>query len=144
MGVMMEGYGRQDIAFARGTTFWFGARWTQSADGGRTFKPVDLTAYDCHALFYDMADRLLYDRQADETTSDGVAKVCIPAELTGSDTWVGRRQGTWRIVASQSSGEALSVSWAGESDVSESLLESVPDLDSGEVKLIAWGYWRCD
>ena len=143
MPVMANDAGRLDIGFARGTRFSWSARWEQSLDGGRTYTPVDLTGWDCVALLYDACDSLMLEKPC-TGSANGLATCVLDAGDTLGDEWEGRAQGTWRILARQSSGEALSCWWEGAQDDSESILSTVPDLDSGDVELLAWGYWRCD
>lgn len=143
MPVMANDAGRLDIGFARGARFSWSARWEQSLDGGRSYTPVDLTGWDCVARLYDMADSLLLEKQC-STSTDGLATVVLDGADTSGDEWEGRSQGTWRILARQSSGDALSAVWEGLQDASQSLLTLIPDLDSGDVELLAWGYWRID
>lgn len=143
MPVMANDAGRADIGFARGTRFRWSARWEESVDGGRTFRPVDLTGWDCVARLYDMRDVLLLEKPC-RADPNGLAVATLDAGDTLGDEWEGRSQGTWRILARQSSGEALSVLWSGVRDGSTSLLRTVPDLDSGDVELLGWGYWRCE
>lgn len=144
MPVIANDVGRVDIGFARGARFRWGCRWETSSDGGRTFQPVDLTAWTCVVRMYDQNDELILEKPCAATSSGGVAIAELTASDTLQDVWEGRRQGTWRVLASQSSGEALSVQWSGEQDASTSLLRTVRDIDTGDVELLGWGYWRCD
>lgn len=143
MPVTANDAGRMDIGIARGTRFEWAARWERSNDGGKTFTPVDLTGWDCVVRLYDSSDNLLLEKQC-ATSTDGLATAVLAGEDTLGDEWEGRTQGTWRILARQSSGDALSAIWDGAQDASESLLTLIPDLDSGDVELLAWGYWRID
>lgn len=143
MPVTANEAGRLDIGLARGARFAWAARWTRSRDGGKTYDPVDLTGWDCRVRLYDDMGDLLLDKPC-ETYADGIATAVVEASDTNDDVWDGRSQGTWRIIAGQSSGEALSCTWTGMANGSESVLNVIPDLDSGQVELLAWGYWRID
>ena len=140
-GVLTEQFGRQDIAFARGTTFAWDVAWNRSVDGGVTFNPVDLSSWVCRLLMYDQYDQTIYETQID-AGSDGLAHAVIPADVSSSDEWRAYTNGNWRVLATQASGNALSVFWDGLQDSSESVLTLVPNLDSGEVKLLGCGYWK--
>lgn len=144
MPVMANDAGRADIGFARGTRFQWACKWETSQDGGQSFNPVDLTAWDCRVQLYDTNDLLLLEKPCSSATSDGIAVSVIDAADTNTEIWEGRRQGTWRVIAAQSNGDALSVMWSGAQDASTSLLQTVPDLENGDVELLGWGYWRID
>lgn len=141
-GVLMDSFARQDFAFARGTTFLFDVGWKQSSDGGLTFKPVDLSSWSCRFLMYDQYDQPVFEELVTNVSSDGRLHVEIPAGVTSQPEWDAYSNGNWRVLATQASGEALSCLWSSEQDASTSVLSLVPDLDSGDVKLLACGYWK--
>lgn len=143
MGVLMTNSGRGDIAFDHGRTFKWAVRWRRSSDGGRVYDPVDLSAYDVRFQLTGMDGIVWVDKPCETQPSKGIAICRLDPGDTDSDVWRGRRSGTWRCVASQPDGEALSAVWNPEdTGLSGSLLQSIPDIEQGESTIIAWGYWR--
>lgn len=141
MATLYEHAAQRSIAFARETTFAWGVRWQrQSSDGA--LKPVDLTAWHVWFELRGPLDEVWLRKDCRSATSDGIAVAQLDPKDTADDEWDTRRGGTWRIVAGQPDGDALSVEWQSLQDSSRSLLNTAPDLDSGEVKILAWGYWR--
>lgn len=143
MSVISESVGRGDFSFARGTTFEWGTRWKRSTDNGRTFQPVDLTGWQLRMQLISPRDEIWLDIPAIQASANGTVRFRIDASDTAGDMWKARRSGTWKILASQPDGEILSATWENLQDASNSLLTTITDPDSGTIKLIAWGYWRC-
>lgn len=141
MAVLYQNAGRKAIAFARGTTFTWGVRWRrQGSDGGLT--PVDLTAWHCWFELRGPLGELWLRKDCSSASADGVAVARLDPEDLKDDRWDTRRGGTWRIYAGQPDGDAVSCEWSAGQDASASLLRVEPDLESGEVQLLAWDYWR--
>lgn len=141
-GVLTNSVARRDIGFTRGMTFRWGVEWTRSADGGRTWQPVDLTAYDIRVQLLAMDETVWLEKACDGTSVTGVAIASIGPADTGGDEWRARRSGVWRILARQPDGEALSTKWLPPDGSGGSVLQTYPDVESGEATVIGWGYWR--
>lgn len=142
MGVLTTNAARGDIAFTRGMTFKWGVRWRRSTDGGRTFRPVDLTAYTVRVQLLGLDENVWLDKPCDTAGVDGVAIARLQPGDTSGDMWRGRRSGIWRITAAQAEGDALIAVWTPPDGATGSELRTMPDLESGESTVIAWGYWR--
>lgn len=140
MAVITNAVGRGDISFALGTSFRWRIRWTRQANG--VSEPVDLTAWTMRLQVYGAQGQLWLDKDVTDRSAQGVAFPELKPSDTSGVEWKARRSGVWRIVASQPDGDALTVRWSGAQDASTSLLSTMPDLSSGEVQEVAWGYWR--
>lgn len=141
MGVLEQPYVHQDISFARGTTYRWGWYCRQRMGDG-SLQPIDLGARTMMLRLYTLDERLLLEKPLAEADATGrlVARI-DPGDFTG-EAMKGRRRGVWHVIGAQPSGEALSAVWNPTDTGAEgSLLQSFPDLESGEVTLYGWGYW---
>lgn len=141
MAVIFENVGRLDIAFPRACTYQWGVHWYRT-DLERNVQGVDLTAWTLTVELRGPQDELWLSKPVTSKTSDGFAYPIVDAADTAGEAWETRRGGTWRLLAAQPQGDALSVEWSFRQDASTSLLNRTPDLDAGVVKAVAWGYWQ--
>lgn len=141
MGVLEQPYVHADISFARGTTYRWGWYCYQLQSDG-TRKPIDLNAQTTVLRLYTLDERLLIEKPLAEAGSDGRIVAQIDPEDFSSDQMRGRRRGVWHVIGAQPDGEALSARWnPADTGTSGSVLQTIPDLESGEVTLYGWGYW---
>lgn len=143
MGAIITNSARADVAFDRGMTFKWGVRWKRSTDGGRTFAPVDLSAYETRFQLTALDGTVWLDKPCEISAADGVAVCRLDPADTGGDEWRVRRSGAWRCLARQPDGEALTTTWNPEEDGADgSLLRRAAAVEQGESTIIGWGYWR--
>lgn len=140
MGVLEQPYVHADISFARGTTFKWGWRcYQRTMDGVRT--PLDLSARTLRLRLYTLDEILLIDKPVATADSKGLLIAQIDPDDFSPETMKARRRGVYQITGAQPEGDLLLARWAPPDGQKGSLLETMPDLESGEVTLYGWGYW---
>ncbi|RSX53933.1 hypothetical protein D2E25_0239 [Bifidobacterium goeldii] len=142
MAVLEKPYARGDFSFPRGMDFSWQFNCQRSIDGGKTTNPLDLSGITVRVRLLDLADNILLDKPVAAATATGQIIATLTASDTNSSEWQGRRRGVWQIYGVQPDGEALSCTWTGANTTAHSIMQSIPDLESGKTELYGWGYWN--
>ncbi|MBT1171263.1 hypothetical protein [Bifidobacterium sp. SO4] len=140
MGVLEQPYVHADISFARGTTFKWGWHcYRKTTDGATT--PMDLSSQTVRLRLYTLDEILLVDKPVSTANSQGLLVAEIEPADFSAESMKGRRRGVWQVIGAQPDGEALFARWSPPAGADGSLLQTMQNLESGEVTLYGWGYW---